>query len=92
MPTYEYECLKCGELFEVFQRMSDFPLEECPKCKGKIKRLISSGSGLIFKGKGFYATDYKKSNNSSSKKDINSQCPSSTQPNCDQANKRKDRK
>lgn len=61
MPTYEYECLKCGYNFEAFQKMSDAPLAECPQCKGSVKRLISRGSGLIFKGSGFYVTDYKKS-------------------------------
>ena len=62
MPTYDYECLSCHEGFEAFQKMTDEPLSQCPKCKGKVKRLISSGSGLIFKGSGFYITDYKKKN------------------------------
>ncbi|MBI1783597.1 zinc ribbon domain-containing protein [Candidatus Sumerlaeota bacterium] len=62
MPTYEYECPKCGKVFEAFQSMSDPPLKKCanPKCKGKPKRLVGAGSGLIFKGSGFYITDYKK--------------------------------
>lgn len=60
MPTYEYECSKCGDRFEIFQKMTAGHLEKCPKCKGKLKRLIGSGSGVIFKGSGFYATDYKK--------------------------------
>ncbi len=60
MPTYEYECSKCGHKFDVFQKMSDKPDAKCPKCNGKSDRLISSGSGLIFKGSGFYETDYKK--------------------------------
>lgn len=60
MPTYDYECLSCGENFEAFQKMSDAALTQCPKCKGKVKRLISAGSGFIFKGNGFYATDYRK--------------------------------
>jgi putative FmdB family regulatory protein len=60
MPTYEYRCLKCGHLFEELQHMTEEPLKKCPKCKGKVKRLIGSGSGLIFKGSGFYITDYKK--------------------------------
>ncbi len=59
MPTYEYECTKCGR-FDKFQKMSDESMKKCPKCKGKIHRLIGSGSGIIFKGSGFYATDYKK--------------------------------
>ncbi len=60
MPTYEYECSHCGNQFEASQGMTDKPLESCPKCKNKIKRLIGSGSGIIFKGSGFYATDYRK--------------------------------
>ena len=60
MPTYEYECTECGQKFDVFQKMTDSFLKECPKCKGKVKRLIGSGSGMIFKGSGFFATDYKK--------------------------------
>jgi putative FmdB family regulatory protein len=60
MPTYEYECTHCGHSFEAFQKMSDEPLSSCPKCSKKVKRLISSGAGIIFKGAGFYATDYRK--------------------------------
>jgi putative FmdB family regulatory protein len=59
MPTYEYKCKKCGHLFEEFQKMSDPPLKKCPKCKGKVERLIGKGAGIIFKGSGFYQTDYK---------------------------------
>lgn len=61
MPTYEYECTNCNKIFEIFQKMSDKPLEKCPKCHKKISRLIGGGSGIIFKGSGFYATDYRKS-------------------------------
>lgn len=60
MPTYEYECLNCGHNFEVFQKITDKPIENCPRCNKKVKRLIGSGSGIIFKGSGFYATDYRK--------------------------------
>jgi len=62
MPTYEYECTKCGHIFDWYQSMSSEHLKTCPKCKGKLKRLIGSGSGLVFKGTGFYETDYKKKN------------------------------
>ncbi len=59
MPTYEYECLKCGHAFEAFQRMTDEPLKRCPSCRGKVRRAISGGAGFLFKGSGFYATDYR---------------------------------
>lgn len=59
MPTYEYECQKCGHRFEEFQSITDPPIRRCPQCKGKVQRLIGTGAGIIFKGKGFYATDYR---------------------------------
>jgi putative FmdB family regulatory protein len=60
MPTYEYVCSKCGHHFEKFQSMRDEPLKKCPKCsKAALKRLVGGGAGLIFKGSGFYITDYK---------------------------------
>ena len=60
MPTYEYACPKCGHEFEQFQSMLDEPLKKCPKCKKTgVKRLVGGGAGLIFKGTGFYITDYK---------------------------------
>lgn len=61
MPTYEYLCPKCGHAFELFQSMRDEPLKKCPQCKKNgVKRLVGGGAGLIFKGSGFYITDYKK--------------------------------
>jgi putative FmdB family regulatory protein len=59
MPTYEYECEKCHHQFEKFQSMTDEPVKACPVCGGKVKRLISGGGGLLFKGNGFYITDYR---------------------------------
>ena len=59
MPTYDYKCENCGYVFEHFQKISDEPLTECSICKGEIKRLIGAGLGPIFKGSGFYETDYK---------------------------------
>ncbi len=62
MPTYEYVCTKCGHELEAFQSMKDVPLTKCPACKkAALKRRIGGGAGLIFKGTGFYITDYKKS-------------------------------
>ena len=65
MPTYEYECLECKSRFEIFQRMNDQPIKKCLKCNGNMKRLIGAGAGLIFKGSGFYITDYKNNKNHS---------------------------
>ncbi|MXX71605.1 MAG: zinc ribbon domain-containing protein [Gemmatimonadetes bacterium] len=59
MPTYEYRCRDCGRDFEVFQRMSDQPGAPCPDCGHGAERLISGGAGLLFKGDGFYITDYR---------------------------------
>ncbi len=59
MPTYEYECHRCAHAFERFQSMTDEPLKRCPKCRSKIRRVIGSGAGLLFKGSGFYITDYR---------------------------------
>ena len=59
MPTYEYVCDSCGYEFEEFQSMTAEPLKECPKCGKEIRRKIGGGAGLVFKGSGFYITDYK---------------------------------
>lgn len=60
MPTYEYACPKCGHTFELVQSMRDEPIKKCPNCKkAGVKRLVGAGAGLIFKGTGFYITDYK---------------------------------
>ena len=61
MPTYEYKCLDCGTTFETFQSMTEDPLTTCHDCGGRLKRLIGSGAGIIFKGSGFYCTDYRSS-------------------------------
>lgn len=63
MPTYDYLCDKCGHKFEELQKMTDKPLKKCPQCnKHSLVRQISSGIGVIFKGSGFYQTDYKNKN------------------------------
>jgi putative FmdB family regulatory protein len=67
MPTYDYHCQKCGKAFELFQSMKDEPLKTCPKdvCgrkpwgRGRVQRQLGTGAGLIFKGSGFYITDYR---------------------------------
>jgi putative FmdB family regulatory protein len=59
MPTYDYRCPKCGNDFEKFQKMSDEPGAECPKCGSASERRMSGGAGLLFKGSGFYITDYR---------------------------------
>lgn len=61
MPTYEYACPKCG-MFDLFQSMKDAPLVKCPTCRSKVKRQIGTGAGVIFKGSGFYQTDYRSDN------------------------------
>jgi putative FmdB family regulatory protein len=78
MPTYEYECSKCSHLFEKFQSMLDEPLKKCPACGGKVKRLLGTGAGIIFKGSGFYQTDYRSSAYHSSVKAENSSTKSAT--------------
>lgn len=64
MPTYEYECNKCGHVFDVFHSMTAKPRVKCPECKGSTKKRIGAGAGIIFKGSGFYETDYKRKSNS----------------------------
>ena len=59
MPTYEYECRKCGHRFERFQRISEEPVKRCPKCRCAVRRMLGGGAGLLFKGSGFYITDYR---------------------------------
>lgn len=69
MPTYEYECPKCGAAFELFQSMRDEPIKRCPQCKKLgVKRLVGGGAGLIFKGTGFYITDYKNKDSAAKEK------------------------
>ncbi len=66
MPTYDYKCLDCGHTFEAFQRIAEGHLTNCPLCNGHIRRLIGAGTAPIFKGTGFYQTDYKNNSSSSS--------------------------
>ena len=78
MPTYEYQCAKCKKKLEAFQSITAKPLTTCPKpkCKGRLKRMLGIGSGFIFKGSGFYITDYRsKSYTEAKKKDEQSKSP-----------------
>lgn len=79
MPTYDYECDACGHRFEEFQSITAEPLKKCPKCKkSKLRRLIGSGGALLFKGSGFYLTDYRsESYKKGAKADSDSSKPSS---------------
>jgi putative FmdB family regulatory protein len=76
MPTYDYKCRACDHRFEAFQSITEDPIEKCPRCGNySVERLISAGGGLIFKGSGFYITDYRKE---SYKKDAQKDAPSSS--------------
>jgi putative FmdB family regulatory protein len=82
MPTYDYLCEKCGHRFEVFQSMKDAKLEDCPQegCDGKVKRLLGTGAGLIFKGAGFYQTDYRSSSYQAGAKADSGSAPAKADP------------
>ena len=69
MPTYDYKCTQCGHGFEMFQSMSEDHIKKCPECEGIVRRLVGGGSGLIFKGSGFYLTDYVKGKDQKKKSD-----------------------
>ena len=70
MPTYEYECEECGKVFDKVHKMTEKPRVKCPKCGRRAKKLIGTGAGIIFKGDGFYATDYRsREYNEAKKKD-----------------------
>ena len=62
MPTYCYECLKCGHEFDRVQSIMAETLKRCPKCRGKLRRVFGAGAGILFKGSGFYQTDYRSDN------------------------------
>jgi putative FmdB family regulatory protein len=91
VPTYEYECSACGHRFEEFQRITDPPIEKCPKCSGKVRRLPGPGAAVLFKGSGFYATDYRseeykrkaKAEKEPSKRDETKTAPKESSPKSD---------
>lgn len=87
MPTYDYECKSCNHNFEAFQKVSDPPIKTCPKCGKEVRRLIGAGAGIIFKGSGFYATDYRKKEDKKDEKTKVPSCPSQC-PNKECANKK----
>jgi putative FmdB family regulatory protein len=81
MPIYEYQCANCGHQLEELQSISEPPLKKCPKCgKDALKKLIGSGGGLIFKGSGFYLTDYKKKSSSGSQSASKKEKPKDSKP------------
>jgi len=81
MPTYEYRCQKCGHTFEEFQSIVAKPKKTCPKCDGNVERLINGGIGLIFKGSGFYVTDYARAKNPAGGKNTESTKDTAKKPN-----------
>lgn len=82
MPTYDYRCAACGHALEIFHGISEKPRRTCPKCKKpKLERLISAGAGIVFKGSGFYQTDYRsKSYSEGAKKDSSAASAPSAAP------------
>ncbi len=68
MPTYDYQCTKCGFVFEVNHKISESPKVKCPKCKAKAEKILSVNNNIIFKGEGFYVNDYKKKSSSNAQK------------------------
>jgi putative FmdB family regulatory protein len=91
MPTYEYQCEKCSYMFEEFQSITAKPLKKCPVCKkNSLQRLIGSGSGIIFKGSGFYQTDYRSDSYKSSHKSETSKPKEKTESKTETASKTSD--
>ena len=83
MPTYDYECTACTHTFELFQSINAKPMKKCPECGGTVRRLIGKGAGIIFKGSGFYETDYKRKRSSGSSESACSSCPAKAEKKCD---------
>lgn len=81
MPTYEYQCEACGHEMEAFQSITESPLRKCPSCgKAKLKRLIGTGAGIIFKGSGFYQTDYRSDSYKKAAKSDSESTPTKSKP------------
>ena len=80
MPTYDYACRNCGHEFEIFQNITAQPLKKCPACRRQgLQRLIGAGAGIIFKGSGFYETDYKRANSRSAQAPASGNPPEKTE-------------
>jgi putative FmdB family regulatory protein len=93
MPTYLYRCTKCSHEFEEFQSITASPITFCPECDGRVERVITGGAGLLFKGNGFYITDYRNEKyKSDAKKDIHSPSSSSAASNKAESPKPADKK
>jgi len=93
MPTYEYVCDKCGNRFEKLQTMTDKPLRRCPSCGAKVRRVISGGAGLVFKGSGFYSTDNRRGGSSGPKAETAAEakaCEGTDSPACKSCPRRED--
>jgi len=91
MPTYEYECGACEHRFEKYQSMTEKAIKKCPECgKAKVQRVISGGAGVIFKGSGFYQTDYRsKGYHEAAKKDVHKKAASSCSGDCSSCDSKK---
>lgn len=89
MPTYDYVCEECSHEFEAFQRITADPLKECPKCGGLVHRKIGAGAGLVFKGSGFYITDYKNKHSSQSNNSNNEKKSGATKSTTEKTGKKK---
>lgn len=80
MPTYVYECERCCHRFEVLQGITEPPRQRCPKCRGKVRRLLTPGGGLIFRGSGFYVTDYKHKEDPARRRETAPAAPEKAEP------------
>ncbi len=87
MPTYSYQCRRCGNIQDIFHGMSATPLIKCAECGGACTKLLGTGAGIIFKGSGFYETDYKKKGKSPAAESASAVSPKESKPASDKASK-----
>lgn len=90
MPTYEYECQKCGYRFDKFQNITADPLKRCPACRGKVQRIIHGGAALLFKGSGFYCTDKHDGPSSTKTATETKSCEGTDSPACEKCPRKED--